>query len=629
MPALLKMKATRIGAMWLAFLPGVVFAAPALVDLDGDGTPETNLLVAPCSAHHELDCLLIDRAHVHSEVALTDQAAIRNPFSTDVHLQGPRIVVIGNHTGTPLAEVAVLTAERDAKQYHGVLNVVDVDAHTVVGRARSPIGLFNVFVDAAHGADGRRHPFLAPSFGASTHPAPELGTAGEWDYLCTFANGTNDRRCGSGFAAIDIGAGRSDDGTKPADYFREVGGYLQDIDGDGWEDVHLIYHGQIRTVSLAKRRLIHVVRYDIAHDAATINRTNFGVVAHSGRNYGTHTAAQAPAGVLRSVMVAGGEVDAFGMTDPSETRTPRDFRDLFCNVSRFIGVIESQPGMAETRRLKWSRYFGFDSSTFAFPPDLSTSAARVRPLASRLRTGDFMDGCIHRFSDSRIEMDGRRAIAVDVFHALDVQRPCVPEQYQLYFDGWSEGFAVPNGASAQDAKPWSAAKERAWHACKAQNVRSRGTWRLELYDEGSGAQLAAMTGGYIWGWSYRIVPGAVVYLQEPLDANAPFDFTWDFANDRPRAPTSLTFRTLSEGKWQRRLPVPAHARPAIAKQPASGPRGLGDYSYYAEWVTADIDGDGLDDVKLTDGSWIGWVRSANRFACKRDCTEGLPSSAPR
>lgn len=609
----------RVAAVWFTLASSVALAAPVEADLDGDGVAETRLSIAPCHGHETLDCLIVDRKSGHSEVTLVDRTSFRVAASTDVHLQGPRIVVIGNHTGTPLAEVAVLSAERDATEYHGVLNVVDVDAGRVVGRARSPLGLFNVFVDAANGPDGRLHPFLAPSFGASTHPAPELGTAGEWDYLCSFVPGANDARCGAGFVAIDIGAGRTDDGSKPADYFREVGGYLQDIDGDGWEDVHLIYHGQVRSISLAKKKLLTVVRYNIATDPATINRTEFAAVAHSGRNYGTHSAVRATDGALRSVMVAGGTIDAFGKGSPPAPNTPAEFRDLFCNVTRFLGVIESATPDPRGRRLKWARYFGFDSSTFSLPPDISDPTERIRPLSERRHIGNFMNGCIHRFSDSRVDFDHRAGVAVNVFHATDPQKTCMAEQYQLYFDGWTEGVAVAPNASAKDAKPWSEAKERMWHACKSQNVRSRGNWTFEVYDEGSGGQLAGMTGGYIWGWSVRIVPNSLVYVVEPLKPNGPFDFTWDFARDQASPVAGLLVRELEHGKWTRTWKLPGRARPAFAHQPGRGVHGVADYSYRAEFVTADVDGDGIDEIQLEDGSWVGLAPNGNAFVCKKDC----------
>ncbi len=600
-------------------------ATPPWFDLDGDGVAETQLTIGSCRARHAADCLVIARSGVKAEVVLSERDAMRNPSSTEFHLRGPTITVIGNHTGSPMSEVAVLTAERDAKLYHGLLSVVDVDAKRVVGRARSPDGLFNVFADAARGADGRLHPFLAPSFGASTHPAPELGTAGEWDYLCSFVAGEEDDHCGSGFVAIDIGARRSEDGQHPADYFREVGGYLQDIDGDGWEDVHLIYHYQVRSVSLAKRRLLCATRFDTATDPATLNRVQGGVIEHSGRNFGTHAAVRSRTGALRDVMVGGAPVDALGVRGPPKAEGTPEFRDLYCNVSRFIGVIEGQPGEPATRHLKWDRYFGFDSSSFAFSRNLTVGVPTTRPLPPRLHTGDFMNGCVHRFSDSRVTLAGREAIAVDVFHDSGKRQTCLAEQYQLYFNGWSAGFAVPPGSTVDDAKPWSAIKQRIWNGCKAQNLSCPGQWAFELYDEATGVPLVTVSGGYVWGWSERVVPGATVYFVEPLAASAPFDFTWDFARRRSRPQQVLVAHTLSERGWLRSWRLPVAARPKIVEQAARGARGVGDYSYYAEWQAEDVDGDGLDEVQLADGSWVGYVRAADRFVCKKDCAGAGPS----
>jgi hypothetical protein len=75
--------------------------------------------------------------------------------------------------------------------------------------------------------------------------------------------------------------------------FREVGGYVQDLDGDGTEDVTLIYHWCQVTFSVITQSLINTVCYDSAQDDPTGHPCNGTHLPcrefHSGRNYGTHS----------------------------------------------------------------------------------------------------------------------------------------------------------------------------------------------------------------------------------------------------------------------------------------------------------------------------------------------------
>jgi hypothetical protein len=68
--------------------------------------------------------------------------------------------------------------------------------------------------------------------------------------------------------------------------FREAGGTVQDVDGDGWEDVTLIYHAMVHTVSinptLPSNRVLATTAYDLAAGIYSILITSITCVnAHN------------------------------------------------------------------------------------------------------------------------------------------------------------------------------------------------------------------------------------------------------------------------------------------------------------------------------------------------------------
>jgi hypothetical protein len=598
--------------------------APATaVDLDGDGVAETRVSVSACAGDPNSACLSVEpNGKPPRSIRLGNAQVFDDRAHTDQHLRGAPFEPIGNYTGGPAQELAVLYGEVDGALYHAVLAVVDVEQQRVIARVTSPIGIFNAYVDAARSPGGRLVPFLAPSYGASPIAAPETGApAGRWDYLCAFdITAKGDSRCGAGFVTIDLETAPTAENRNG--YFREVGGYLQDLDGDGWDDINLIYHSHVRAVSIRKRRVISVVQYDIARDSATINRAaneKYPALFHSGRNFGTHSAVRTSSGNARTIIVAGAPVDALGRSMPGNPPVPGDFHDLYCNVSRFVAVIESERDQPATRKLAWARYFGFHSSILNVPPQTKQSVDAVMPLLATLRPGDFMNHCIHRFSDSRVRVDQHDAVGVDIFEAANPKVACQAEQSQLYTDGWSAGFARPPKVADADAKPWSPVKSRAWNECLRETVHALGRWSFETYDETTGKPLRTLRDSYVWGWSDKVLPMGTAFIVEPLPPRSLFDFTWDFDRNAPKSSSGMLVQTLGRGGWTTLFHTPAGVRPAIQHVQPRGARGSGDYTFFTELVTKDIDHDGLLEIQFRDGSWFGYDARTRTFACKLAC----------
>jgi hypothetical protein len=273
------------------------------------------------------------------------------------------------------------------------------------------------------------------------------------------------------------------------------------------------------------------------------------------------------------------------------------FTDYNCNVSRFLAVLESSPGAPSTRHLAWSRYEGFASTIFS----VIDPAYASDPSAVVSRLGNFVDGCVQRFDDSRTVIDGKESVLYDIFHGSTVDT-CMVQQYALYLGDPSD----PD----PDKRPWSASKQKAWGDCQTANLKAKGTWAMIALAAADGTSVTGSVQTYVWGWSDAITPGGeVVYLVESLPASEAFDLS-----DVP--PTELNVYALVKGLWTPRGTFPVAGRPKIRSVAEQGSKGMGAYSGYAELTLADVDCDGVRDVQLDDGTWIGWSKTSGGFAKK-------------
>jgi hypothetical protein len=67
---------------------------------------------------------------------------------------------------------------------------------------------------------------------------------------------------------------------------------------------------------------------------------------------------------------------------------------------------------------------------------------------------------------------------------------------------------------------------------------------------------------------------------------------------------------LVKGLWTSRGTFPKAGRPKILMKDGDRARGVGAYSGFAELSLKDIDCDGIADIELTDGTWIGYREGA-------------------
>lgn len=343
---------------------------------------------------------------------------------------------------------------------------------------------------------------------------------------------------------------------------------MQDIDGDGWDDVHLIYHGMIWYGSVNLMTEITRVSFDVAASTEPDSPEGF----HSGRNYGTHRAFVADTGDHNTLIVGGAPLGTFS--------------DYNCNVSRFVAMLEQSGTDTSSRHLSWSHYFGFGSTFFSSLEAIYTSD----PSAAIGRHADVMHGCIHRFSDSRTTMDGEPVVMVNYFDQDAPYDVCLEEQWDLYQD-----------------PAWTDEKAETWYACFAENVASMGVWGMKVFREVDGTVLTGGQHHYVWGWTDRLLPsGEVIYLVELLPDSGRFDLD-------DRSATALEVYALIDGLWSSRGRFPVEGRPSLKSLSPTDDLGVGSFTTVSELTLADSDSDGLVEVQLVDGSWVAWSELAGGF----------------
>lgn len=494
----------------------------------------------PCSpAHAPASCLVGEDERGKFEIPVAQESP---ETFVDRHVRR----LAGRSGSAPL--VAVHFAADVAGSPAPALSVIDLAQRRVLGTARAPYPGLRSYVAYLQGPEGET-PVLAPGLGDT--PGPQ-----GWGYLCLFRRDAAPAgaHCGPGFLEASTFLRPE---TRVGSH-RELGGLTWDADGDGWEDLELVFHGEIATYSGHTAKLLARTTYDVASPRAEAKAGVF----HSGRNYGVLSVAPTAAEKFRVRLVGGIPVG--------------DFADLYCNVSRFAAVLEGRP---PARHLAWSHYYGFHSATLG-----STFGLAPRPV---LRNGDGWNGCLHRFSDATVTLGDTPALAFNIFEVAKPASPCLPQQRRL--------LSLP---------AWTAEKKNSWETCLREGRATRGHWRTEWLRESDGATLPgpALKHAYLWGWMRDFERrGETTYFLEALPEAPPYNF-----GEQP--PSPLVAYAYRHGVWVEVGRAPLAARPALKHVSATGTRGVGSDSYLAEFDAQDIDGDGRPEIRLTNGEWLGQGR---------------------
>jgi hypothetical protein len=597
------------------------------LDLDGNSQIDTYFIGVGTGGNAWFQSCLIGNGAPFG-VFLSSDASVLFDYDGASHNaaaeDAPRFGMIGDFTGDQKQEVFVLFAHGTGPQQPAVA-VIDVMAQSTLGNVVGPPpnlyyfdsgGVMFVNVLLPKDTAGRAYPFLVPGYGDdNAHWAPD----NEWSYGCLFRYDPSNpgafpapspgAQCDSqNFVAVSIEPPVYDfQRTQLANRFgnvlsmtwsRENGGYLQDLDGDGWDDINLLYHyreytipGRIGMPGFSGQP--HDTFFDPGtgwnYSAATPSPPPEPAGFHSGRTYGTHVAIQgvdsANNPVNRTVIVAG---SAVGSNDSSRPA----FYENQCNVSRWVGILQSPAGNSGQRVLKWSHYYGFDLYAFPMTCLIENSTTCSDPTqCSPIRDADWLNGCVHRFSNGISTWNGGQVIAFDKFTQSSVTVPSTCAVNQCIYD------SIPDCVSASADS-------------------SQGTWSFEVMQIADSEQsITSIPNRYVWGRSDQIYPDhAMVYLAE-----TPSSSSWKLWTQTTPL-VAATLKTGSNPTLQTRDTLPM-GRPVIStpypyQEDMSS---FGDDSYFAELTLQDVDGDNLQEVEMQNGSncqWVGYSKTQHKLVSK-------------
>ena len=363
---------------------------------------------------------------------------------------------------------------------------------------------------------------------------------------------------------------------------------------------------------------------------------------HSGRQYGTHAASETPSGYSQTSVVAGSPVGSF--------------TDWFCNVSRYLALLRSLLGKPDSRELAWSIYTGFHSTYFT----TIDAAFKDDPWPVVGRLGNWANGCIHRFSDSRVTVNDQSGsgspaqpvLAYNYFRQLRPISDCLQEQYALYLP-----------------PSWTDAKQKAWGDCAVQNLAAPGWWEVHAREEATGKLVFNRSASYMWGWSSHLLPpredgdAETLYFVEDLGHDAegqqpPPARAFDLRDlNRSRVvdgsqqyTTKLSLHALSTDKngavvmhHRGNLPVAARPVAVMADAMISTNRTTADGTGFSELVTrpnADADADAeLVDIQISEWEdppctscpkiWMGWSEEKGSLIAKAKTDDGEETKGAR
>ena len=540
-------------------------------------------VTAACSSNSAATCVIyLDGAGVQHEVALFD-----GKFDlVDVALMGTFQV-----SGSPHQFAYMYGSAHDAKfKGNAWVSVIDLTSAKSIAWVVSPSGyrVGGTYFSYIRDPEGRKYPFIAPALhylkeGVSTPSGSYLAPA--WNFLCLFDPAFiahPDPACATGFkhynTSFTTPEGISD---VKASGFRHGGGWVEDVDGDGWDDINLPFMRYVLTISGRTGRQIALAHFDVAAHSEPGILPYF----HSGKFDGGYAAFVDPTTGTHDVLFTDGITVGL-------------FNDLYCGVSRYVAVAQWHPG--PSLQLEWSDYLSFTKTIFKKP---------FNSLNNYYRLGNDLDRCPHYFGTSFEWLNGKPLVIFSLFRKDDPAPVCQAEllaEQKSHFLGKDENAA-------------NAAYE--FRCAPQQILAAKGHWSIHILDALTGADLRDYPNAYVWGEAMDVLPGAPqTLLVQQLRSNGG-DVVYDRTGD---AADSLTLVRLTNGPaltvvatLSGPLPVPVvnnggynGAGPALPPGIGSSKGGI------SHLILHDIDGDGLNDIQLKGGRWIGYSAKTEGLVIK-------------
>lgn len=480
----------------------------------------------------------------------------------------------------------------DSHSPRSILNIVDPNRGQLVAHVGNASMLdynyFNTYFDVVKAPENKGYPFIGPGMHYMNVPY--------WSFLCIFdvsRISRPDTNCGTGFRSASISFTNKHGKNESQDSgFRHNRGWLQDVDGDGWDDIHLPYFKYIVSLSGRTTKQLTLSLFDVAK----YSEPNVQEFFHNGRYYGGYTTFVDPKTNDNMVLLSAGS-------------TAGSFSNWNCNVSRYTAAIRWHRTWITGKpyaTLDWSHYASFSNTYFTWD---------YKSVDSYFRKGDEINKCIHRFADSMLTYSPEPIMAYSQFETSE-RYNCEQEMFDA---GRTKG---------------SVEQERMRACMEAGTKRTRGTWNIYAKNAVNGAAVNSLPRAYLWGRAVNLMPGEnMVFVIENFtsgDGKVRFD-------QEGHTPDSLSVMKLVGGKsWTVLASVDAPgAAPRVdyvecatsqsANQSSSPDASCG----RPEFLTRDIDGDGLDDIQLQAQAggcpkWLGYSKAKASLVIKSAACE-LPS----
>lgn len=330
--------------------------------------------------------------------------------------------------------------------------------------------------------------------------------------------------------------------------FRHNGGWLHDVDGDGWQDIHLPYMRYIHIISGKTGKTLSINKLDVAKSSEPNSPEWF----HSGRFYGSFTPFKNKTNETRTLVMAGNSVGTF--------------EDPYCNVSRYLSVLKYNP--KNEVEIDWANYVSFSKSTYKY------GSKTYSPEAIG-RKGDYMNKCIHRASDSVFEIEGRKVAVYSLFESDPVEDDCE----LINFDAWFNSFPKEK-------------MDKTYECTKKHWLRVKGMWKVQIVDLETGKLLKEIPNSYFWGTD-REKTGEKnqSFILEHLDEKVRFD--------QQEHPTrKYQFYKPSLGDWKLLREEISDSKPVLTNKefPIEGEKGTSSFIAFPEMEFEDKNGDGILEI---------------------------------